>query len=167
MAKERTRPPLSNEVVSTETLKHEDEDYAIEVHSFDAVPFSPSEALAAAVANGSVITSKKTVEFWINDPRSSDYDAEKDSKVFRQVLTETTATNKAGALILFGGDESKVWEAVSSFANRNAFQNVYVDMKNAASGPEKAVKRVQKLFAGLSPAQLEAAKAALAEAGLL
>ena len=167
--RERTRPPLSDEQVSEEALEHDGETFTVEAHTFASVPFSPSDVLAAEIKNGNVTKSTRNVEFWINRPSDESYDGDKATKVYRQSLTEVRAKNEQGSLSLPGidGDSSKIWEAASALSNRNTFQNVYVDMRNAASGPEKAVKRVQKLFAGLSPAQLEAAKAALAEAGLL
>jgi hypothetical protein len=163
MARERTRPALSNEVISEETSTHDGSEFQYEKHSFDPVPFVPSNALSAAISAGNAVKSDKVVEFWINHPGDSKYDDEKPTRLFTQRFTEVKAKNLAGAIALPGvdGDESKVWDAVSQTSNRNAFQGVYVDMKNAAEGPEKAIEKVQKLLKGLSPAQLEAAKAAL------
>lgn len=163
MPAERSRPALSGEVTNVETVNVDGTDYKVEVHSFDAVPFNPSPALAAAIAAGNCKVSKRTVEFKVNHPESSNFDADKPSKVYSQELTNVTAVNEEGALTLpaVDGDASKIWEAVSDYSNRNAFQNTYVDMRNAAQGPEKAIEKIQKLLAGLSPAQVEAAKLAL------
>ena len=161
MARERTRPALENEVVTSEKFTYEENEYASEVHTFDAVPFTPSEMLDAAIKNGSVKTSVKTVEFSVNHPSDDKYNDDQPTKVYRQTFTEVSALNLAGATAIFDGDTSKVFEAVSATANRNTFQGVYVDMKNSAQGPEKAIAKVAKLLASLSPAQREAAKAAL------
>lgn len=163
MPAERTRPALSGEVTNVETVNVDGTDYKVEVHTFDPVPFQPSDALDAAIKSGNCKTGKRTVEFKINHPESSSFDSDKPSKTYRQELTEVFAINEEGALALpaIDGDADKIWSAVSDYSNRNAFQNTYVDMRNAAQGPEKAVEKIQKLLSGLSPAQVEAAKKAL------
>jgi len=167
MARERTRPALQNENVETVEREFGTGESAfkveVEVHTFDALPFTPNDVLAAAIAAGNVKTSESFVEFWSNKPSEDDdkWDADKPVKLYRQKYTEVSAVNLAGATAIFNGDTAKVFDAVSQSANRNVFQGVYIDMKNASEGPEKAIAKVQKLLKGLSPAQLEAAKAAL------
>jgi hypothetical protein len=167
MARERTRPAIQNEVTETVEREFGSGESAfkvdVEVHTFDPLPFSPSDVLDAAIKAGNVTTEVSYVEFWSNKPSEDDdkWDADKPVKLYRQKYTETKAVNLAGATAIFNGDTAKVFEAVSQTANRNVFQGVYIDMKNASEGPEKAIAKVQKLLKSLSPAQLEAAKGAL------
>lgn len=129
----------------------------VEVETLDAVAFTPSEALAAAINSGAVTTSSRTVEFQVKDKEGNV------SKVFRQAYTQCEAKNRAGAVALPGvdGDESKIWEFVSSRADATQYQPVYVRLRSAGEGPEKAVERINKLLNGLTPEQKAAALAAL------
>ena len=147
-----------------ETFKDDDgNEYQAEVETLDAVAFSPSPALAAAIAAGDVTTASRVVEAVSKDKDGNVV------KVFRQSYTRCTAKNESGALALPGidGDADKIWDFVSARADANVYQPVYVKLRNMSQGPEKAVAKMQKLFAGLSDAQKEAAKAALREAGVI
>lgn len=147
-------------VKSVEDLKDKDgEVYAsnVEVFTTPDVPFLPSDALKAAIANGAVSTSARTVEV---TSKNADGDI---VKAFRQTYTKCVAKSKAGALALpsIDGDEEKLWNFVSQRADGADYQNIYVPLKNAAAGPEAAVKKFAKFTAGLTPEQLAAVKASL------
>jgi len=167
MARVRTRPALDNEQITEEDRKFgsgEDAfEVTVEVHTFDPLPFTPSDMLQEAIKAGHATTKESYVEFWVNKPSedSTKWDADKPTKVYRQQRTEVNALDLAGATAIFDGETSKVFEAVSDSANQSVFQGVYIDVKNASEGPEKAVARIRKMLEGLSPAQREAAKAAL------
>ena len=135
----------------------------LEVETFDPVPFEPSDTLKAAIAAGHVSTKVRTVEV-----RAKDKDGNP-VKVYRGTYTQCTAKNEQGALALPGieGDEEKIWDFVSSRADAGTFQNLYVKLRNAAAGPEKAIAKMAKLFEGLSDSQKAAAREALKAAGLV
>ena len=155
---------LKQMVLSKETFEPDDNDTVeVEVDTLDAETFTPSAALKAAIDAGHVTTKTRTVEVKAKDKAGNV------TKVYRQAYTQCFATNEQGALALPGvdGDESKIWDFVSARADANVYQPIYVKLRNAAAGPEKAVAKISKLFAGLTPDQIEAAKAALREAGVL
>lgn len=131
----------------------------VEVETFEAEPFNPSDPLKAAIVNGDVVTDSRIVEFVV---KSKDGKIE---RVFRQSYTRCTAKNLKGSLVLPGvnGDESKIYEFVSARADATAYQPVYVRLRNAGEGPEKAIEKIKKALAGLTPEQKAAA---LAELGL-
>ncbi len=135
----------------------------VEVETFESVPFEPSAALQSAISAGHVTTKTRTVEVKAKDKNGNIV------KVYRQSYTQCSAKNEQGALALPGidGDSDKVWDFVSARADGNSFQGVYVRLRNAAAGPEKAIAKMAKLFEGLSESQKVAARAALAEAGLI
>jgi len=146
--------------VTKETLKDSKGNiYAtdVEVETFDAVAFSPSDALAAAIQSGDVSTGNRTVEFQVKDKAGNV------TKVFRQAYTQCEAKSRKGAIALPGidGDEAKLWAFASSRADATVYQPVYVSLRNAGEGPEKAVERINKLLGNLTPEQRAAAKAAL------
>ncbi len=163
MAAERNRPPLSemNETVTSQELRDGDEvTGTVEVHSFDAVPFEPSEALKAAIQAGHVKTTVETVEYDVKDNDGNVV------KRFQQPITRCDAVNQQGAIALpnIDGDASKIWKFVSDGAHRGVFQNVYVDMRNAGKGPEAAIKRLAKILDSLTEDQK---LVALKELGLI
>ena len=151
--------------ITREELKDSDGEVIgeVDVETLDAVTFEPSEALKAAITEGSVKTSQRVVEVFAKN-KAGDV-----TRVYRQSYTKCTAENEAGALALPGvdGDEAKIWDFVSARADSNVYQPIYVRLRNAAQGPEKAVARMAKLFEGLTPSQREAAREALKAAGVL
>lgn len=151
-------------MITREQYQDDDENvFEVEVETFEPVAFEPSAPLAAAISAGHVTTKAKVVEV-----KAKDKDG-KVTKIFRQSYTQCSAVNEQGALALPGidGDESKIWDFVSSKADGNSFQGVYVRLRNAAQGPEKAIAKMAKLFEGLSDSQKTAAREALKAAGLL
>ena len=158
-AKGRSRKERE-QMSDTRKVEIEDEDgnsktVEVPVEVLASVEFSPSEALQAAITAGHVKTSNETVSVKQKDKDGNVV------KVFEQSYLTLTAVNLEGALILAGGDEDKLWAAVSEKTNQNAYQNVYVRLRNAAQGPEKAIAKVNKVMAGLSEEQKAAVKAAL------
>lgn len=141
----------------------DDDSASAEVEVLDAVPFSPSAALAAAIKEGNVTTKTREVEV-----KAKDKDGNV-TKVYRQSYTQCIAKNEVGALALPGidGDEEKIWDFVSSKADANSFQNVYVKLRNLAAGPEKIVNKIAKLLADLPESQRELAMVKFREAGIL
>ena len=147
-----------------EEIKDEDGNVVGEVPvvTLDDVAFNPSEALKSAIQSGHVTTKKRTVEFSAKDKDKNP------TKVFRQSYTQCTAVNKAGALVLPGidGDENELWKLASRSADALVYQPVYVRLKNAAAGPEKAIEKAMKALSGLTSEELNLAKAAFKEAGI-
>ena len=152
--------------MSVTRAQYQDDDentYEIEIETFDPVKFEPSPALAAAITAGHVSTEVRVVEV-----KAKDKDG-KVTKIYRQSYTQCAAKNEQGALALPGvdGDADKIWDFVSARADGNSFQGVYVRLRNAAAGPEKAIAKMAKLFEGLSESQKIAAREALKASGLL
>lgn len=133
----------------------------VAVFTIPTVAFAPSQALKDAISNGSVVASERTVEYPVKDSNGNVV------KKYRQTYTKLEAKNKAGALALpsIAGDEEKLWKYVSDRADAAEYQPVYVRLRNAAQGPEAAVKKFKKLAATLSPEQLAAVREALGIAG--
>ena len=146
----------------------------VEVETLDPVPFSPSDALAAAIQAGDVDTSLSLVEVKAKDKSG------KITKVWRQSFTACAAKNKKGALALplVNGDESLIYTLASEASNQRGsvgqsdkdgnklvlgFQDIYVKLRNMSEGPEKAIAKIRKALDGLTPEQKAAA---LAELGL-
>ena len=143
--------------------------------TLDPVPFNASSVfgdrnenkdtlfknLESAITSGNVAKKTVTVEFAVKKDGSV-------SKVFQRNVTQAVAKNMNGALALpnIAGDQNAIWEALSEYGFRNTKQNVYVSLKNAAAGPEKAIEKAMKALSGLTSDELELAKAAFAEAGI-
>ena len=117
--------------------------------------------LESSIASGNARKETVTVEFAVKKDGTV-------SKVFQRNVTRVVAKNMNGALALpnIAGDEKEIWEALSEYGFRNTKQNVYVSLKNAAAGPEKAIEKAMKALSGLTSDELELAKAAFAEAGI-
>ena len=141
----------------------DDDSSSAEVEVLDPVTFAPNAALAAAIKNGDVTTKTREVEV-----KAKDKDGNV-TKVYRQSYTQCVAKNETGALALPGvdGDEEKIWDFVSSKADANSFQNVYVKLRNLAAGPEKIVNKIAKLLADLPESQRELAMEKFRAAGIL
>ena len=117
--------------------------------------------LESAISAGNVTKKTVTVEFAVKKDGTV-------SKVFQRNVTQAYATNMNGALALpnIAGDQKAVWEALSEYGFRNTKQNVYVSLKNAAAGPEKAIEKAMKALSGLTSEELELAKRVFAEGGI-
>lgn len=143
--------------------EQDDDTTNAEVEVLDPVEFKPSEALQQAIKDGNVTTKVREVSVSQKDPAGNVI------KVFRQSYTQCTAKNEIGALALPGidGDEEKIWDFVSTRADNNVFQNVYVRLRNMAAGPEKALAKIEKLLKDLPDSAKALALEKFKEAGLI
>jgi len=126
--------------------ENEDDDTSnAEVEVLDSVAFTPSEALAQAIKEGNVTTNVREVSVSQKDKDGNVV------KIYRQSYTQCVAKNEVGALALPGidGDEEKIWDFVSTRADGNAFQNVYVRLRNMAAGPDKQIAKILKIMENL------------------
>lgn len=149
MARERQRPPLSGEVVSTGDILDKNGKViatGVEIHTFDSVPFEPDEALKNSVSSGDVETGNAVKEFLVKEGKGK---TARIVKSFRQGFTKLFAKSESGAIAMAGGDESEVWKLFSDAFNSNDETNIYVDLRNAAQGPDKAIERVARIILSL------------------
>lgn len=137
----------------------------------NVIGLKPSAPLQAAIDAGHVLKGVyKRVKKMVDGKETFELKKESDTKtveirvedkdgnlvkIFRQDFTPLLAINRQGAIVLPGidGDETELWDMVSASANQGVFSGVYVDMKNASSGPEKAIKRLQKILGGMTAEQ--------------
>lgn len=148
MARERQRPPLSGEVVSTgDVLGKDGKPIAtgVEIHTFDSVPFEPDTNLNSQVESGGVKTGSAVKEFLVKEGKGK---TARIVKSFRQGWTKLFATNLKGAVAM-AGDESTVWDYFNEAYNSSDETNIYVDLRNAAQGPDKAIERVARIILAL------------------
>jgi len=143
--------------------ENDDDTSNAEVEVLEAVEFKPSAALAEAIKEGNVTTKIREVSVSQKDKDGNTV------KIFRQSYTQCTAKNEIGALALPGvdGEEDKIWDFVSTRADNNVFQNVYVRLRNMAAGPEKALAKIEKLLKDLPESAKALALEKFKEAGLI